>query len=357
VTKLFTPIKLRELVVKNRIWLPPMCQYSASDGLVGAWHLMHYGARAAGGFGLLIAEATAVSPEARISPRDAGLWNDAQVEAWRGVVAFVKSQGAAMAVQLAHAGRKASTYWPFSGADGSVPASDGGWQTMAPSAVAFPGYAAPREMTLEEIAEVPRQFADAARRADAAGFDAVEIHAAHGYLLHQFLSPLSNFRTDEYGGSAANRARLLLEVGTAVREAFAASKPVFVRVSATDWLPDGLQYDDVAEVVRRLGQLGIDLVDVSTGALLPAKIQVGPGYQLPAARRVKEVSGLPTAAVGLITEPAQAEQVLVAGDADVVLVGRAALHDPNWPLHAAEALGVAATDPAATWPPQYDRGL
>lgn len=356
-TELFTPITLRDLVVKNRVWLPPMCQYSASDGLVGDWHLMHYGARAAGGFGLLIAEATAVVPEGRITARDAGLWTDEQAEAWHKVVAFAKSQGAAMAVQLAHAGRKASTYSPFVGADASVPVSDGGWQTIAPSAVAFPGYATPRELTRAEIAEVPGQFAAAAQRADAAGFDAVEIHGAHGYLLHQFLSPLSNFRTDAYGGSPANRARLMLEVGAAVRSAFPASKPVFIRVSATDWLPDGLHDDEVAEVVRQLGQLGIDLVDVSTGGLLPAPMSVGPGYQLPFARRVKAASQLPTAAVGLITEPAQAEQVLATGDADVVLIGRAALHDPNWPLHAARALGVTPEAGGPAWPVQYERGL
>lgn len=333
-----------------------MCQYSATDGLVNDWHLVHYGARAAGGFGLLIAEASGVSPEARISPRDAGIWNDAQVAAWKPVVDYVHSQGAAFAIQLAHAGRKASTYWPGAGQQDSISLADGGWETLAPSAVAFPGYATPREATVEEIHQVIEEFAAAARRADAAGFDAVEIHAAHGYLLHQFWSPLSNFRTDEYGGTPENRARLLLEVGQAVRAAFPASKPVFVRVSATDWLAGGLQYDDVAAVVAHLGALGIDLVDVSTGGLLPVKLTSGPGYQLPAARRVRELSGLPTAAVGLITEPAQAEQVLMADDADVVLIGRAALRDPSWPLHAAHDLGVSPDVPGASWPWQYERG-
>jgi len=333
-----------------------MCQYSAKDGLVGTWHLVHYGARAVGGFGLIIVEATAVTPEARITPHDAGLWNDEQVAAWRTVVDFCHSQGAAMAVQLAHAGRKASTYWPEARRDATVPASEGGWIALAPSAIAFPGYAEPQEMTAEQIAAVPEQFAAATRRADAARFDAVEIHAAHGYLLHEFLSPLSNHRTDAYGGSPENRARLLLEVAAAVRAALPQSKPVFVRVSATDWLAGGLQYDDVADVVRQLAGLGVDLVDVSTGGLLAAEMKIGPGYQLPAARRVKEVSGLPTAAVGLITEPAQAEQVLMSGDAGVVLIGRAALRDPSWPLHAAHVLGVKDDAPGATWPTQYERG-
>ena len=377
---LFEPITLRSLTVKNRVWLPPMCQYSvvAHDGVPNEWHRVHYGARAVGGFGLIIAEATGVSPEGRITPQDTGIWNEAQVEAWRPIVDFAHAHGAAMAVQLQHAGRKASTYWPWSETQGSVPLESDtsrhsaqgadatqaqnpsgvvGWQTVAPSEVAFPGYDAPHEMSKADIEKVINDFAAAASNADKAGFDAVEIHAAHGYLLHQFLSPLSNFRTDEYGGSLENRARLLREVLTAIRAVFPEHKPVFVRVSATDWTPGGLEPDDVAAALLPLKDLGLDLVDVSTGGVMPARIpNIGPGYQLPAARRIRELTGLPTAAVGLITEPAQAEQVRRDGDADVVLIGRAALRDPIWPLRAAHTLNISPDNPAAAWPVQYNRG-
>ncbi len=352
VSLLFEPLRLRDLTLPNRVWLAPMCQYSATDGVPNDWHLAHLGARATGGFGLLIAEATAVVPEGRITPHDTGIWDDAtQVPAWRRITDFVHSQGAKAGIQLAHAGRKASTYRPWSPVQGTVPAEEGGWQTLAPSDVAFPGYAAPAAMTLEQIEAVPGQFAAAARRAHAAGFDLVEIHAAHGYLLHQFLSPLSNHRTDGYGGTPENRARLLLEVATAIREVWPAEKPVLVRVSATDWTEDGLQVDDVAAVVKDLGARGVDLVDVSTGGLVPAPMTVGPGYQVPHARRVREVSGLPAAAVGLITTGAQAESLLVDGAADAVLIGRAALRDPHWALRAAHELGVDVP-----WVPQYRRG-
>jgi len=357
VSLLFEPITILGLTVKNRVWLPPMCQYSAINGVVNDWHRVHYGARAVGGFGLLIAEATGISPEGRITPQCAGIWNDDQVAAWAPIVAFAHQHGAAMGIQLQHAGRKASTYWPWAASQGSVPSSDGGWETLAPSAVEFPGYAEPKEMTLDDIQKVIHDFAAAAVNADKAGFDAVEIHAAHGYLLHQFLSPLSNFRTDEYGGSLDNRARLLREVVVAIRQVFPVTKPVFVRVSATDWLPGGLTPAEVAAAVAPLKELGVDLVDASTGGLLPARIPgVGPGYQLPAARELKESTGLLTAAVGLITEPKQAEQVLAEGDADIVLIGRAALRDPSWPLRAAHELRVSSADPAAEWPVQYNRG-
>ena len=357
-TLLFEPITLRGLTVKNRVWLPPMCQYSAVDGVVNEWHRVHYGARAAGGFGLLIAEATGISPEGRITPHCAGIWNETQVEAWKPIVEFVKTQGAAMAIQLQHAGRKASVYRPWDPKrDNSVPQTEGGWQTVGPSALPFASLATPKEMTQADIQKVIQDFAAAAANADKAGFDAVEIHAAHGYLLHEFLSPLSNHRTDEYGGSLDNRARLLREVVTAVRQVFPSDKPVFVRVSATDWTPGGLEPDDVAAAVAPLKALGVDLVDVSTGGNVPAKIpNIGPGYQLPAAHRVRELTHLPTAAVGLITEPAQAEQALAEGDADVILIGRAALRSPSWPLHAAHVLGVTPDSPGAQWPPQYLRG-
>lgn len=351
VSLLFEPLRLRDLTIPHRVWLAPMCQYSAVDGTPGDWHLMHYGARATGGFGLLVAEATAVVPQGRITPQDTGLWNDAHVAAWRRVTDLVHAQGATIGVQLAHAGRKASTYRPWSPAQGNVPAGDGGWPTVAPSALAFPGYAAPAAMSADQVAAIPEAFAAAARRAHAAGFDVVELHAAHGYLLHEFLSPLTNQRTDGYGGTPENRARLLLEVADAVRAAWPAEKPLFVRVSATDWTEGGLQVDDVAAVVKDLGARGVDLVDVSTGGLVPAPMTVGPGYQVPHARRVREVSGLPAAAVGLIITAAQAEQTLVDGAADAVMIGRAALRDPHWALRAARDLGVEVP-----WAPQYRRG-
>lgn len=339
---LFEPITLRDLTLPNRAWLAPMCQYSAQDGMPGDWHLVHLGARASGGFGLVMTEATAVVPEGRISPQDTGLWNDAQVEGWKRVVDFVHARGARIGVQLAHAGRKASTFRPWAKERGSVPEADGGWPTVAPSADAFPGYALPAEMTADQVADVPEQFAAAARRALEAGFDVVEVHAAHGYLLHQFLSPLANARTDAYGGSADGRSRLVEETVAAVRAAWPDERPVLTRLSATDWREDGLSVDDVAAMAGRLGSLGVDLVDVSTGGVAPASISVGPGYQVPHARRVREVAGLPVSAVGLITAPVQAEQILVEGSADAVMLGREALRDPHWPLRAARDLGVEA---------------
>ena len=363
---LFSPITLRSTTFRNRVWLAPMCQYSAVDGVPGDWHLVHLGARAAGGFGLVVAEATAVVPEGRITPQDTGLWDDEQALAWRRVTDVVHARGALAGIQLAHAGRKASTYRPWSPVQGSVPADDGGWPTVAPSAVPFEGYDTPQELDGAGIARVVAAFAAATCRALAAGFDVVEVHAAHGYLLHQFLSPLSNRRTDAYGGPLENRSRLLREVVVAVREQWPDDRPLLVRVSATDWVDGGLTPAEVATVVKELGPLGVDLVDVSTGGNVPAAIPVGPGYQVPAARVVREGSGLPTSAVGLLTSPEQAEQVLVDGAADVVMIGREALRDPMWPLRAAHALGVPASvlsvdaaveDPAAAavCPAQYAR--
>lgn len=330
-----------------------MCQYSSTDGLPDAWHLVHLGARAQGGFGLLLTEAVAVVPEGRITPQDAGIWSDAHVAAWRPIVEFVHSQGSVIGTQLAHAGRKASTFRPWAAQRGTVPLADGGWETVGPSADAFPGFAAPREMTLAEIAAVPGMFAEAARRSHDAGFDVVEIHAAHGYLMHEFLSPLANHRTDSYGGTLENRARLLVETVDAVRAAWPDEKPLFVRLSATDWRPDGLSVDDVARVATLLGEHGADLVDVSSGGVAPAEIPLAPGYQIPAARDVRTTAGVPVSAVGLITDPAQAEQILADGSADAIMLGRAALRDPMWPLHAAHELGVPPM--AAGWPPQYER--
>jgi len=347
---LFTPLTLRGLTVRNRVWVSPMCMYSAEDGLPGDWHLVHLGARATGGAGLVIAEATAVTPEGRISPADTGLWNDAQASAWERVTTFVRSQGAAAGVQLAHAGRKASTQRPWDGR-GAVDPVDGGWATVAPSPVAFDGLPEPEELAPDDVAGVVRAFAEAAARADAAGFDVAEVHAAHGYLLHQFLSPLSNHRTDAYGGGFDGRVRAVVEVVDAVRAVWPERKPLLIRLSATDWIEGGWDVEQTVELSRLLVGHGVDLVDVSSGGLAPHQaIEVGPGYQVPFARAVREGSGLPTAAVGLITEPEQAEQVVSEGSADAVLLARAVLRDPMWPLRAAHALGVAVE-----WPRQYAR--
>lgn len=351
-THVLQPLTLRDLTIPNRLWLAPMCQYSAVDGVPGEWHLVHLGARASGGFGLLLTEAAAVVPDGRISPQDAGIWNDDQTEAWARIVDFAHTQGARIGIQLAHAGRKASTYRPWADRRGSVPTSDGGWPTLGPSALAFPGFDAPAEMTAGQVAAIPGQFADAARRADAAGFDVVEVHAAHGYLLHEFLSPLSNHRTDTYGGSLEARSRLLIETVDAVRAVWPEGKALFVRLSATDWTDGGLEVDDVAHVSRTLADHGVDLVDVSSGGNAPASIPVGPGYQVPAARRVREISGLPVSAVGLITTAQQAEQTVVDGAADAVMVGREGLRDPMWPLRVAAELGDPDTVPLQ---PQYAR--
>lgn len=338
---LFEPLTLRGLTFRNRAWVPPMCQYSVDtlDGVAAPWHVVHYGSLARGGAGAIIVEATGVTPEARISAKDLGLWNDKQRDALIPVVDFMHTQGAAAGIQLAHAGRKASTY-PEWGADheGSLPESEGGWQTLAPSPEAFPGLDAPRELTEAEIAEIVAAFAASARRSMEAGFDFVEIHGAHGYLLHEFLSPLSNTRTDSYGGTPENRARFLLEVVDATRAEVGEDVPVLVRLSATDWTEAGLSLDDTARLSGWLKGHGVDLVDVSTGGNVMAKIPVGPGYQTSFAEGVRRQADIPTAAVGLITEPFQAEHILATEQADVILLGRESLRDPNFPLRAADAL-------------------
>nr|WP_280955936.1 NADH:flavin oxidoreductase/NADH oxidase [Aeromicrobium marinum] len=352
------PLTLRGVTARNRIWLAPMCQYSAfaGDGVPTDWHLVHLGARAAGGFGLVMAEATAVVPEGRISPHDVGLWDDAQVTAWKRVTDFVRGQGAVPAVQLAHAGRKASLASPLDEGGGDpLTDAEGGWQPVGPGADPFPGLREPRALTTDEIADVVAAFAAAAGRADRAGFDVVEVHAAHGYLLHAFLSPLSNTRTDAYGGDLAGRSRFLVEVVDAIRAVWPADKPVLVRLSGTDWVEGGWTVDESAALTETLGAHGVDLVDVSSaGNTATADIPVGPGYQVPLAARIREVSGVPTGAVGLITEAAQAQAVLDDGSADVVLLGRVALREPAWPLRAAHDLGVGPR--AAPYPPQYHRG-
>jgi len=357
VSRLFAPLTLRGTTFPNRVWLAPMCQYSAIDGVPNDWHLVHLGSHAIGGFGLLLTEATAVVPEGRITPYDVGLWNDDQAQAWSRVVEFVHERGALIGVQLAHAGRKASTHRPWDGRHGTIPADGtpiGGWTAVGPSAVAFAGYDTPAVLTLDQIAAIPQAFADAARRADAAGFDVVEVHAAHGYLLHQFLSPLSNAREDAYGGPLENRARLLVETVDAVRAVWPDDHPVLVRVSATDWVDGGLTTEETTVVAGMLREHGVDLVDVSSGGNVPADIPLEPGYQVPLARAVRDGAGLPVSAVGLITTPEHAESVIADGAADAVMLARVALREPGWPLSAARALGVPVAD--ARWQPQYARG-
>jgi 2,4-dienoyl-CoA reductase-like NADH-dependent reductase (Old Yellow Enzyme family) len=353
VSHLFTPITLRAVTVRNRIWVAPMCQYSAVDGLPNDWHLVNLGAFARGGAGLVISEATAVIPDGRISPEDTGIWNDEQQTAWTKIVDFIHGQGAAAGIQLTHAGRKGSTYSGFHRKRGGVPDSDDGWRPVAPSAIAFPGLRDdPEPLGVDGIAGVVTAFGDAAVRSVAAGFDVLEIHAAHGYLLHQFLSPLSNLRDDEYGGSFDNRVRFTLEVVREVRRRLAASVPLVVRLSATDWVEGGWTDTDTVELASLLREEGVDLIDTTTSGNIPADIPLGPGYQVRFARRVRSEARIPTGAVGLITEPKQAEDIVADGSADVVLMGRELLRNPHWPLQAAHELGENAR---ALWPVQYVR--
>jgi 2,4-dienoyl-CoA reductase-like NADH-dependent reductase (Old Yellow Enzyme family) len=352
VSLLFEPLKLRGLRLPNRIAMAPMCQYSAADGLPNDWHLVHLGARAAGGAGLILTEASAVLPEGRISPQDAGIWSGAHVDAWRPITAFVKARGAIPAMQLAHAGFKASTYRPWAPESGGVPDSEGGWPVVGAGDEPFvPAYRTPTALTTAGIAEVVEAFAASAARALDAGFAAVELHAAHGYLLHEFLSPLTNKRTDAYGGDFAGRTRLLLEVAQAVRATIGDDVPLLTRISATDWIEGGWTADDSVALAKELAAAGVDLVDCSTGGVSArATIPLAPGYQVPFAARVRAEAGVPAGAVGLITTPAQAEEILAAGHADLVLLGRELLRDPSWPLRAAQELGATPN-----WPDQYAR--
>ncbi|WP_341934898.1 NADH:flavin oxidoreductase/NADH oxidase [Microbacterium sp. LWO14-1.2] len=348
---LFSPVTFRSVTLRNRLWVSPMCMYSAVDGVVQEWHHTHLAQFASGGAGLIVAEATAVVPEGRISPRDAGLWNDEQRDAWTPIVDAIHARGAAAGVQLAHAGRKASTWWPWAGARGSVPADDGGWITTAPSAIAFEGYATPTELDEAGIDAVVDGFVTASRRAIDAGFDVLELHGAHGYLLHQFLSPLSNRRTDAYGGSLENRARLLLRIVDAVRREVGADVPLFVRISATDHAEGGFTPDEAATVAAWATEHGADLIDVSSGGLVAhQQIAVHPGYQVPLAETVRQGGRIPVSAVGLITAAEQAEQVLAEGSADAIFAGREWLRDPHFGLRAAHELGADIA-----WPPQYER--
>ncbi len=348
---LFSPLKLGGVEFRNRVFVSPMCQYSAEDGLPTDWHFVHLGSRAVGGAGLVMVEATAVSPEGRISPHDTGIWSDAHRDAFARIAGFVEAQGAVAGMQLAHAGRKASTDVPWRGGR-VVDESAGGWEPIAPGAMPFrEGDPAPREMTRDDMSRVVDEFAEAARRAASAGFRVVEVHMAHGYLAHEFLSPLVNAREDEYGGDLASRARFPLELARAVREAFPAELPVFVRISATDWVEGGWDLPQSIQLAKWLKEAGVDLVDCSSGGAVPkATIPTGPGYQVPFAAAIRREAEIPTGAVGLITEPEQAEQIVATGEADAVLLARELLRDPYWPLRAARALG--ADGP---WPVQYRR--
>lgn len=353
-SRLFEPLTLRGATARNRIWVAPMCQYSAASsgataGMPDDWHLVHLGARAVGGAGVVISEAAAVSPEGRISPQDAGIWNDAQATAWTRIVSFVQAQGALAGIQLAHAGRKASAGRPWEGR-GIVAPENGGWVPVGPTDEPFPGLAEPAALDADGIAKVRADFVAATRRSLAAGFDLVEVHAAHGYLLHEFLSPLSNTRTDGYGGDLAGRMRLVLEVVEDVRSVWPDDKPLLLRISASDWTEGGWTVEDSVALAKEAAARGVDLVDCSSGGNVLAEIPLAPGYQVPFASAVRSGAGIPTGAVGLITDAHQAEQVLAEGHADVVLLARELLRDPHWPLHAAAALGADVV-----WPVQYER--
>jgi 2,4-dienoyl-CoA reductase-like NADH-dependent reductase (Old Yellow Enzyme family) len=348
---LFSTLALRSITLRNRIAVSPMCQYSAEDGRAGDWHLVHLGSRAVGGAGLVIFEATAVEPTGRISRADLGLWEDAQVEPLARIARFVDAQGAVPCLQIAHAGRKAGTEPPWRGG-GPVPEASGGWRPVGPSAIAFAdGYPEPRALGEDEIGEVVRAFADAARRALEAGFRALELHMAHGYLVHQFLSPLSNRRHDRYGGTLENRLRLALEVARAVRREWPDRLPLLARISATDWVEGGWAVEDSVALARQLGSSGVDLVDCSSGGMAPgAPVPAGSGYQTGFAARIRREAGVATGAVGLITAPEQADHIIRTGQADLVLLAREMLRNPYWPLAAASRLGQEGP-----WPRQYLR--
>jgi 2,4-dienoyl-CoA reductase-like NADH-dependent reductase (Old Yellow Enzyme family) len=348
---LFEPFRLRDTELQNRIVVSPMCEYSAKDGHPTSWHMVHLGSRAVGGAALVFTEATGVSAIGRISPVDTGIYLDSHVDAWRPIVQFINEQGALSGIQLAHAGRKASTAAPWLGG-APIPPSDGGWTPVAPSALPFDtGYNLPKGLSIAEIDQVVADFAAGARRALQAGFQVVEIHSAHGYLLHEFLSPFSNQRTDDYGGSFENRVRLLLRVASTMREIWPEKQPVFVRISATDWKEGGWDLPQSIELARQLRHVGVDLIDVSSGGAIPnVRIPFGPGYQVGFAEAIRREAGIPTGAVGMISEPTQAETILRNGQADIVLLARELLRDPYWPRRAAQILGVKIKPPV-----QYER--
>lgn len=349
---LFDRFAIRDIEFANRVFVSPMCEYSSTDGFASDWHLVHLGSRAVGGAGLVLTEATAVLPEGRISPQDLGIWKDDHIEPLARIVRFIHEQGSAAGLQLAHAGRKASTYAPGKG-QGRIPESEGGWNNVvAPSALLFTeGYPMPQALSIDGIQNIVSAFAAAARRACEAGFRVIEIHAAHGYLIHEFLSPISNQRTDAYGGSFENRTRILHEIVAAVRDSWPERAPLFVRISATDWIDDGWDIQQSVELARQLKELGADLIDCSSGGnVARAKIPVGPGYQTQFAEQIRREAGILTGAVGMITSPVQAEHIMVTGQADAVVIAREFLRDPYWPLRAARELGQAIS-----WPVQYLR--
>ena len=347
---LLSPLALRSLTLRNRIAMAPMCQYSAEEGMASDWHLVHLGSRAVGGIGLVLVEATGVTAEGRITPGDLGIWSDAHVEPLARIARFVRSQGAVAGIQLAHAGRKASTAAPWAGGAALQTAAEGGWPVVAPSSIPFsPGDPTPTALDEPGIEGIVDAFEAAARRALAAGFEVLEIHAAHGYLLHQFLSPHSNQRSDQYGGSLDNRMRLVLRVTERVRAVVPVELPLFVRISATDWAAGGWDIEQSVELSRRLKDLDVDLIDVSTGGNLPtARIPVAKRYQIPCSRRIRDDAGIPTGAVGLITDPKEADEIITGGDADIVLLGRELLREPYWALKAQHAF-----EEEPSWPVQY----
>jgi 2,4-dienoyl-CoA reductase-like NADH-dependent reductase (Old Yellow Enzyme family) len=349
---LFDPLSIRDLTFANRVFVSPMCEYSSTDGYANDWHFVHLGSRAVGGAGLVLTEATAIVPEGRISPQDLGIWSDDHIAPLARIVRFIREQGSVAGMQLAHAGRKASTYRPWEGL-GTVPENAGGWtNVVAPSAVAFADhYPKPQALTSDGIQEIVAAFAEAARRACEAGFRVIEIHAAHGYLIHEFLSPLSNRRQDAYGGSFENRTRLLREIAAAVRSSWPEGAPLFVRISATDWVDGGWDIQQSVELARRLKEIGVDLIDCSSGGnVAHAQIPVGPGYQTRFAEQIRRETGIMTGAVGMIVSPAQAEHIVATGQADAVIIAREFLRDPYWPLRAARELGQPIS-----WPVQYLR--
>jgi len=347
---LFDSLTLREVTFRNRVWVSPMCQYSAHDGYVAPWHQVHLGSFASGGVGLIMVEATGVVPEGRITIGCLSIEDDKHAQAFKPIIEFAHEQGTKIGIQLAHGGRKASTMQP--GSDHLIAtANEGGWQTVAPSAIAYHGYPEPRELTKPEIVSLVESFAAAAVRAIKVGFDVIEIHAAHGYLLHQFYSPIANTRTDEYGGDFAGRTRFLREVVEAVRNVIPSETPLFVRISATDWVDDGWNVIDSIELARVLKSMGVDLIDVSTGGNVHgAPIKPSPGFQVPFAAAIRKEAEIPTTAVGLITEPEQAQYIVETGEADAVFLARAMLRNPRWALNAAEKLGITID-----WPIQLDR--
>jgi 2,4-dienoyl-CoA reductase-like NADH-dependent reductase (Old Yellow Enzyme family) len=349
--KLFEPIQIKSIELKNRIVVSPMCEYSSVDGCSNDWHLVHLGSRAVGGAGLIITEATAVSPEGRITPDDLGIWKDEHIEGLKRIITFIESQGSIAGIQLAHAGRKASHTSPWKGGR-MLSFEEGGWHTVAPSPIPFrDGEREPVALDNSGIKKVVADFKDSAKRALQAGFKVIEIHGAHGYLFHEFFSPLSNQRTDEYGGSFENRIRLLLEVVEAIKEVWPTELPLFVRISASDWTEGGWTLEESIELSKILQTKGVDLIDCSSGGNIPhAKITVGPGYQVHFSEAIKKATGLLTGAVGIITTPEQAEEIVASGQADVVIMARQLLRDPYFPLHAAKALGVDMK-----WPEQYER--